>query len=253
MRTRILPAFKLLAVFCAFGPHVTHGFPISRRDAISVACAYFSVVLAPRISRSESSTALIDALLQAIASGNDSSVFSSIDNIVATTPSRGKASDVDGTWQLLWSYKADKFSPLLQLPRPFKPDSFQYFGATAAQEVGDSRVAQGLTGGILGDNQLWLSSGTIPLDDNILEIQPPFRLQLGGRVRTGVPKKTIVDSGSDADFRSLNGRTAEAQAAPKNKYAQLFIEGDAPGSLRVSKIVDGDPEIVGAVFVHRKL
>jgi hypothetical protein len=71
--------------------------------------------------------------------------------------------DLDGEWKLIWSAN-DDFSPLLKLPYPFKPESYQYFGKAAAKEVGVGRVAQGLTGGIFGKKQLWLSSGIEPLN-----------------------------------------------------------------------------------------
>ena len=52
----------------------------------------------------------------------------------------------------------------------------------------------------------------------------------------------------------LNARDAEAQAAPRNMYAQLYLETTgAEGDLRVSKVVSGDPVIVGSIFVHRRL
>jgi hypothetical protein len=86
-----------------------------------------------------------------------------------------------------------------------------------------------------------------------LEIQPPFRFELGGRYGTGVPKKMIVEAGSDAEFRKVNARTKEAQAAGKNQYQQMYLENDGPGSLRVSSVIAGDPVIVGEIFVHRKL
>ena len=64
----------------------------------------------------------------------------------------------------------------------------------------------------------------------------------------------LVEAGSDADFRALNARDADAQAAPKNRYAQLYLEtAGRPGDLRVSTVVSGDPVIVGSVFVHERM
>ncbi|KAG7368183.1 hypothetical protein IV203_030926 [Nitzschia inconspicua] len=172
-------------------------------------------------------------------------ILTAIEKLVPYDPSKKAAAtlddELDGEWKLLWSAKAEAFSPLLKLPPPLKPISYQYLGKTAAGEVGTSRIAQGLTGGILGMSQLWLSSGSkvAPDDPSILEIFPPFRLEL--------------NAGSDAEFRKLNGRTAEAQAAPKNRYQQLYLERNGKGSLRISTIADGDPAIVGAIFVHEKL
>jgi hypothetical protein len=76
----------------------------------------------------------------------------------------------------MWPAKADAFSPLLKLPKPLKPDSYPYLRKPAAAEVGQARVAQGLTGGILGPMQLWLSSGVTPSlqDPSVLDILPPF-------------------------------------------------------------------------------
>jgi hypothetical protein len=63
----------------------------------------------------------------------------------------------------------------------------------------------------------------------------------------------VETAGSDAEFRKWNARTSEAQAAPKNRYQQLYLERQGQGSLRISTITAGDPVIVGAVFVHEKL
>jgi hypothetical protein len=198
-----------------------------------------------------------DQLLNAIArKASDEEMITLVQEL--EDPSKGAATYLDrleGCWELIWSYKAEAFSPLLKLPQPMRPESYQYFGTAAAKEVGEGRIAQGLTGGVLGSSQLWLSSGSIPLseDPSILEIQPPFRFELGGRYGTGKPKKAIVDAGSDAEFRELNARTKEAQKAPKNQYKQVYLEDNGPGSLRVSTVVSGDPVIVGLIFVHRKL
>ena len=206
----------------------------------------------------ESNRRRLMELIQQKAS-NEVEIMAAIENIVPFDPSKKKgaslAKDLDGEWELLWSAKAEAFSPLLKLPKPFKPDSFQYLGSAAAGEVGPDRVAQGLTGGILGQKQLWLSSGvrTSSSDDSVLEILPPFRFEVGGRYQTGTPKKQVVEAGSDAEFRKLNARTNEAQAAPKNSYQQLYLERQGKGSLRISTITEGDPVIVGAIFIHRKL
>ncbi len=206
-----------------------------------------------------SRTKLIQLIRDPASSSNEAKVLAAIEELVPFDPSQKRGAslveDLDGEWELLWSAKAEAFSPLLKLPKPFKPDSFQYLGSAAAGEVGPDRVAQGLTGGILGPNQLWLSSGvrTSSSDASILEILPPFRFEVGGRYQTGGPKKRLVEAGSDADFRKLNARTSEAQAAPKNSYQQLYLEREGKGSLRISTITDGDPVIVGAIFVHRKL
>ena len=61
-----------------------------------------------------------------------------------TRPSANPNQGVEGSgeWELIWSYGAEAFSPLLTLPRPFRPDSYQYLGPIATIEVGEGRVAQ---------------------------------------------------------------------------------------------------------------
>ena len=118
--------------------------------------------------------------------------------------------------------------------------------------VGDGRIAQLLTNGILGPTKTWLSSGIVEYNDTTIQIRPPFRLEL----ETPWSEKNrlrIVEAGSDADFRAINIRSTEAQLAPPNLYQQLYVDNIGPGSLRISKIVEGDPFIVGATFVHVKL
>ncbi|EEC43408.1 predicted protein [Phaeodactylum tricornutum CCAP 1055/1] len=228
---------------------------LSRRTLIS-SVASTAILFTSTISYAETNDR--SDLLRAISrKASDEEVIGIIENL--QDPSGGKATfypdRLEGQWELIWSYKAEAFSPLLKLPEPFRPESYQYLGSAAAQEVGDGRIAQGLTGGILGKSQLWLSSGAVPFEDDpsVLEIQPPFRFQLGGKYGSGVPKKMIVESGSDAEFRQVNGRSKEEQAAGKNQYQQMYLENIGPGSLRVSSVIAGDPVIVGEIFVHRKL
>jgi hypothetical protein len=227
------------------------------------------------------------ALLGAIARGADeATVAPLVEALLPLDPSRGTGATSDalgGTWELIWSAKAEAFSPLLRLPRPLKPESYQLLGRDAeAAGVGSGRVVQVLKGGILGggvgDNggggggssvaslvpplaEIWLSSGVAPAADgagDTLEIFPPFRLEVGrggggGAQQSGGRRTTLVEAGSDADFRAVNGRTSEAQAAPKNRYVQAYLEGTGgDGDLRVSVVAAGDPVIVGATFVHRR-
>jgi hypothetical protein len=211
-------------------------------------------------------------LIQPSSSSSSSSFSSSIFN-----------SALDGTWKLLWYNKAD-FSPLLQLPTPLRPTSYQYFGSVAEQEVGPNRAAQGLVGGVVSavfgkDSELWLSSGiglsSSDVDESrsgkvnkklttatTLTIYPPFRLQLGTIPQSTISsssnnnnniKLTIVESSSDADFRKVNSRSVDAQNAPRNEYEQIYTENLGPGSLRISVITKGDPVIVGNMFIHQKL
>jgi hypothetical protein len=243
--------------------------PCSRRSALAIAGAIgLSLTLpTPKANAADTEDPKPEAqarshLLDSIRSNNsEKQVLGAIETLLPFDPAQGRgatielANDLDGEWRLLWSAKADAFSPLLKLPKPFKPDSYQYLGTPAATEVGQGRVAQGLTGGILGPIQLWLSSGVTPSlqDPSVLDILPPFRFQVGGRYLSGTPKTTIVEAGSDAEFRQVNARTQQAQEAPKNAYQQLYLERNGKGSIRISTVADGDPVIVGAIFVHQKL
>ena len=70
----------------------------------------------------------------------------------------------------------------------------------------------------------------------------------------GNARSTLVEAGSDADFRAVNARSAEAQAAPKNRFEIEYLEESGKaGDLRVSRIASGDPVIVGAHFVHMRI
>ena len=213
------------------------------------------------------------ALLRALASkASDEEVKRLIAELEPLDPSKSNSAtspELDGTWELIYSVGAEAFSPLLQLPSPIRPSSLQLIGADSAREVGEGRVAQVLNFPIVPLSFL-LSSGLVPAASgggNVLEIQPPFRfeavwddatLRRPGRLSRGVAKGgarwKLVDSGSDADFRALNARDEDAQAAGRNMYKQRYLDitGD-PGDLRVSEIISGDPVIVGAVFIHRRL
>lgn len=213
-----------------------------------------------------------ELLLQAIANkASDEDIVSAIEKLVPLSPLKSSddankyESALDGEWRLLWYNKSD-FSPLLKLPSPLRPDSYQYFGSIAEQEVGKGRVAQGLVGGVLtvlgGNTELWLSSGAQGQKGkpSTLEIYPPFRFEVGQLPGSNVEKRTIVEGGSDAEFRGAmadlpteTARDKAAQEAPKNEYEQLYCEDLGSGSLRISVVAKGDPVIVGDMFVHQKL
>jgi hypothetical protein len=255
---RLLSVVGLLTVPVAAA--VVPGARISRRAALTSAISGSAAVLLPFAGASATELPERAALLSAITSGaSDSVVLSKIDALVLLDPAKGRGAaekdDLAGEWELIWSYGAEAFSPLLTLPRPFRPESYQYLGPIATDEVGEGRVAQGLVGGVLGPLQLWLSSGAVVSGDDpsVLDIKPPFRLQAGGRAGSAVAKRTIVEAGSDAEFRKANVRTDEAQRAPPNKYKQTYLEGGGKGALRISTVTEGDPVIVGEIFVHRKL
>lgn len=259
--------FVLVLLLAGSVCSLNHG--VSRRSVFqSVASSSLTAALGPASASASGATSSATtgtperaSLLSAIAeNADDATIASALQRLVPQDPSRGSAaaspSLLEGRWELLWSAKAEAFSPLLQLPRPLRPESFQYLGDAAATEVGSGRVAQGLTGGVLGPAQIWLSSGVAPSadDGSVLDISPPFRLQIGGREGSRYLKRTLVESESDAEFRAnaINGRSEEAQRAPPNKYRQLYVE-EGPKALRISTIVSGDPVIVGAIFVHQKM
>ena len=254
---------------------------LSRRDAITsgaskmlafVATAASVVVPTPSCAEAGSVEGSPErqALLRAIASmAPDEEVIRLISKLEPLDPSRSKAAtaaELGGTWELVYSLNASAFSPLLNLPRPIRPTSLQLIGDDAAREVGgQGRIVQKLAFPFLS---LVLSSGIVPVaSGNVLEIQPPFRLEVvwsddtlrrPGRLAKGLARGgarwKLVDSGSDADFRALNARDEEAQAAGRNMYEISYLDttGQA-GDVRISRVVAGDPVIVGALFIHKRL
>lgn len=196
----------------------------------------------------------IELLKKILTKRSDDEVAAAIAALEQLDPSQGKAATSDqlgGTWELIYSVNAEAFSPLLNLPKPIRPTSFQLIGADATPVVGEGRIAQVLNFPII-PLSLILSSGTVPLtsDSSVLEIFPPFRLE----AKFGGTKTKIVESGSDADFRALNARTEEAQAAGRNMYKQRYLEITGnKGDLRISEVIAGDPVLVGEVFIHRRI
>ena len=195
-----------------------------------------------------------EMLLEAIsAQASDEEVLQIIKSLTILDPAQGRGASSDalgGSWKLLWSAGADKFSPLLSLPRSIRPLSLQLLGAAATAQVGEGRVAN-LLCFPFGVSML-LSSGVRPAADSrsCLEILPPFKLEL----LFGKQKVTLVEAGSDREFRAINARNKYAQGAPRNLYEQQYLDqAGLPGDLRVSTVVAGDPVIVGSVFVHQRI
>ena len=125
-----------------------------------------------------------ESLLASI-SASSAETEAAVDRLIATVPPPSRTASAPalaGEWRLLWSVKADAFSPLLNLPPLLRPASFQLLGAAAAAEVGDGRISQVLR--FPFGPQLVLSSGAIPADDDLtqLEIQPPFRFEVRERL-----------------------------------------------------------------------
>jgi len=253
---------------------------LTRRQALAVGTAVVTTTVASVLNTSPSLASPIDiptieglperqALLQAIAddSASDDVIMDLLTELEPLDPSKGKGASVpelDGTWELIYSINADAFSPLLNLPTPIRPTSLQLLGVDAARQVGEGRVAQVLNFPNVPLSFL-LSSGAVPVPDDpsTLEIFPPFRFELvwgdtSLRSPNSLPIRgsriTVADAGSDADFRALNARDEEAQAAGRNMYKQRYLEMTGqPGDLRISEVVSGDPVIIGAIFVHKRL
>lgn len=193
------------------------------------------------------------ALLKAIKMGRG--VEAAIDNLVTFDPSKGcgAASEaLGGEWRLLWSSDSSEPASIARaLLGPLKLESSQLLGDAAAARVGIGRVVQ-VQQAFDGGARVELSSGAVldPADMRVLEIQPPFRLDvvLAGR------RFNVVEAASDAEFREVNARTAEEQAAPRNRYEQSYLEESGrPGDLRISRVVEGDPVVLGTVYVHERL
>ena len=149
---RFLPMVGLLSLPAAAAA-VVPGVRVSRRAALTGAFSGSAAVLLPFAGASATVPAAPAdlperaALLSAISSGApDSVVLSKIEALVLLDPAKGRGAaerdDLSGEWELIWSYGAEAFSPLLTLPRPFRPDSYQYLGPIATIEVGEGRVAQ---------------------------------------------------------------------------------------------------------------
>jgi hypothetical protein len=192
-------------------------------------------------------------LVRAIESGaSDELVLERLHALIPFDPSRGRGAvdgALGGTWDLLWT-KDEAPAPVQVMRKTLhQPVGTQLLGDAAAPRFGAGRVAQLLD---VAGVRFELSSGATPAPDDsrVLQIFPPFRfaaLAAGRRFE-------IAEAGSDAGFRALNARTAEAQAAPRNRYTQEYLETSGRvGDLRVSRITEGDPAIVGNVYVHRRI
>lgn len=170
-------------------------------------------------------------LLAASPANDDAAVAAAMERLVPLDPSRGAAATsaaLGGRWRLLWSANADAFSPLLNLPLPLRPESLQLLGSAAESAgCGTGRIAQLLDFPLpfLPVFRLTSSARPDPDDPRTLEIFPPFRLETlpAGSGGSG-GGRTLVESGSDAGFRAVNARTAEAQAAPRNRYEISYLE-----------------------------
>mmetsp|Transcript_6615 Transcript_6615/g.9544 ORF Transcript_6615/g.9544 Transcript_6615/m.9544 type:complete len:304 (+) Transcript_6615:83-994(+) len=188
---------------------------------------------------------------------DESEVKNAIEQLVTFDPSNGKgaaSSEVDGTWELLYSLNTEKFSPLLGLPKPIRPKSIQLLGDDAANLLGEGGRAVQILDFPFPVSYI-LSSGAVPATPSTFEIYPPFRFDVAlGGLSNAKNRLHVLDTGDEAGFRALNGRDGEAQMASRNMYLQRYLETSGKkGDLRISEVVAGDPVIVGSVFIHQRL
>ena len=344
------------------GGSASLGSDIDRRSALigmgGLATAVSLPPLPATSATQQPSTSARAALLSAIASGNDAEVERLIEELVLQDPAQGEGATspaLGGMWQLVWSARAEAFSPLLKLPPPLRPRILPAaWGRSSQRDWGgeggaapdwwrpgpwpvvvvlNSGTCHGL-GSCTGDIStvpVSLLPSRIPLSRPILmesthhvdvtsfipihcvriclfssvpemkyhciyistlylhlikllrslilrtptprpthntplfppqddartpraDTVAPDQCRLELAPRPGASKRLLVEAGSDAEFRSVNLRTAVEQAAPKNRYLQRYLETTgSPGDLRISTIESGDPVIVGAVFVHQRI
>ena len=201
---------------------------------------------------------------------DETNVIQAIQNLLPYDPSQHQAgtskyaNDLSGQWQLVYSINAEAFSPLLNLPKVIRPTSFQFIGNDAKNllQGEQGRIAQVLDfpsppSPLFSPFSIVLSSGVVPYEpeSSVLEIYPPFRLQVQfsssstTSSQNNVKRWTIVESKSDAEFRALNSRTEEAQLAGRNLYQQTYLETTGrKGDLRISEVIAGDPVLVVSTF-----
>mmetsp|Transcript_15429 Transcript_15429/g.36637 ORF Transcript_15429/g.36637 Transcript_15429/m.36637 type:complete len:271 (+) Transcript_15429:518-1330(+) len=191
-------------------------------------------------------------LLATIAAGrSDAEIMANVAALVPFDPSRGRGAvdaSLAGTWDLVWTH--DEAPALVKWARRtlHQPVGTQLLGEASAS-FGPGRVAQLLD---VGGVRFELSSGATPADDDarVIRILPPFRFAAlaGGR------RFELAATEDDAGFRKLNARSAEAVAAPRNRYAQEYLETSGRvGDLRISRITEGDTAIVGNVYIHQRI
>jgi hypothetical protein len=220
------------------------GVMLSRRAVLQLAPAtvlpFSALSPGPAIAATgEDPRAALLVLLATSPANDDPAVAAAVEKLVPLDPSRGAAATsaaLGGRWRLVWSANADAFSPLLDLPPQLRPESLQLLGSTAeAAGCGAGRIAQVLDFPLPFLPVLRLSSSARPDPDDArtLEILPPFRLEtLPGDSGGSGGGRTLAESGSDAGFRAMNARTAEAQAAPRNRYEISYLEESGrPGAL----------------------
>ncbi len=123
-------------------------------------------------------------------------------------------------------------------------ESIQLVGEKGGLPAGRAANLVSLLGGAV---TLKLSSAAVPYPGNntAVEIGPPFYLEL--LLPFGVTIPLQKETSTESDESTVLGNQT-------NEYAQLFFEKSGrSGDLRISKIVSGDPTIVGNVFVHERM
>lgn len=211
---------------------------VSRRVALGSTAASATLSLP---SMSCASTAR-DAVIAAVNSGaSQETVEKLLEALVAEDPSGGRGADASGAWRLLWSARTSRFSPLLGLPGPIRPKSEQFLPEGGIQNT--------LSRGLLGPAEFVLSAGARKAEADTIEITPPFSFDINVAGQT----YQILKAGSDAEFRRTQARSLDEQLAPRNRYKQLYLDTSGKkGDLRVSKVISGDPVVVGATFIHSR-
>uniref|UniRef100_A0A061RTJ7 Plastid lipid-associated protein/fibrillin conserved domain-containing protein n=1 Tax=Tetraselmis sp. GSL018 TaxID=582737 RepID=A0A061RTJ7_9CHLO len=188
-------------------------------------------------------------LLDCIASGSDyDEVEAAIRRLTPFNPSPQPAQSeiLQGNWKLLWSSQtAEVTKATKNLPLPFT--SMQLIGPGGGRGEPGGELPQGRAANIIkvlgGAVTLKLSSAADPSsgDPSSVIIGPPFRLELlvGGR---SIPLQQEETVGSD---------TSPVLGSQRNVFTQEYVEGTGrPGDLRISRVTEGDPAVVGSAFVH---
>lgn len=259
VNSRVACALIILAVFCSQNASGTRSsrLGLSRRHAlIGVALtglntAAAAAAVAEGGAQAEGERARSRLLASIAAGAPDGQILAQIEALVPYDPSRGRGARepaLAGTWALL--YTKDEAPAAVQFLRRtlHQPVGTQLLGDAAAPLVGEGRVAQLLD---VGGVRFELSSGAAPAPDDarVITISPPFRFDalVAGR------RFHVAATEDDAGFRRLNARSAEAIAAPRNRYAQLYLDTSGrSGDVRISRITEGDSAIVGNVYVHAR-
>jgi len=152
---------------------------------------------------------------------------------------------LDGRWRLLWSSDGAEVSRFTKfLPQLFA--SYQLIGAAGGLQRGRAANVISTAGGLI---KLKLSSSAMPsTEDNRFDsviIGPPFVFEL--LIDDG--KIAAVPLGSES---SVGSDESPLLGSMLNTFTQLYVEprGAGANSLRICKVTEGDPGVVGSTFVY---